>query len=109
MELMAVFPHMHLLGRTMGLTATLPDGTKRCLIDINDWDFHWQRTYWFREPITLPAGTRFDLTANYDNSLDNPDNPSNPPRDAKLGMETTNEMCQIALYYTIKDSPPKSK
>ena len=109
MELLAVFPHMHLLGRTMGLTATLPDGTKRCLIDIDDWDFHWQRTYWFREPITLPAGTRFDLTANYDNSLDNPDNPSNPPRDAMLGMETTNEMCQIALYYTVKEPRPNSK
>lgn len=101
-ELMAAFPHMHLLGRTMGLTATLPDGTTRCLVNIQDWDFHWQRTYWFKEPITLPKGTRFDLTASYDNSKDNRDNPSNPPRDAKVGMETTNEMCQLALYYIVK-------
>ena len=108
MELFAVWPHMHLLGRTMSLTATLPDGTKRCLVDIKDWDFHWQRTYWFREPIVLPKGTRFDLVATYDNSTANKDNPSNPPRDAHLGMETTNEMCQVALYYIVKDgSPPK--
>jgi mono/diheme cytochrome c family protein len=106
MELFAVWPHMHLLGQTMTLTATLPNGEQRCLFRVRDWDFHWQRTYWLREPMTLPKGTRFDLTATYDNSSANPNNPSNPPRDARYGMATTNEMCQAALYYIAKDQTP---
>jgi hypothetical protein len=35
---------------------TLPNGTTRQLIRIDDWDFHWQAIYSLREPILLPAG-----------------------------------------------------
>jgi hypothetical protein len=43
-----------------------------------------------------------DLVATYDNSAGNPNNPSSPPRDVTLGMDTTNEMSQAALYYTVE-------
>ena len=56
-----ITPHMHLLGRDMKVTATYPDGTVRPLIHIDDWDFNWQSTYTFSQPISLPAGTRIDL------------------------------------------------
>jgi mono/diheme cytochrome c family protein len=106
-RILAVWPHMHLLGRTMKVTATLPDGTRKCLLDLDRWDFHWQRTYWFQSPPWLPAGTRFDLVATYDNSAGNPNNPSSPPRDVTLGMDTTNEMSQAALYYTVEPGPAR--
>src|SRR6202042_1788658 len=51
-----IAPHMHLLGREIEVTATLPDGTERPMIRIKDWDFNWQGQYSYREPILLPAG-----------------------------------------------------
>lgn len=52
---------MHLLGRSMKVTATYPDGSGQPLIYIDDWDFHWQGIYTFAKPVPLPGGTRIDL------------------------------------------------
>lgn len=92
-ELVSITPHMHLLGRQMTVNARFPNGSVRQLINIEDWDFHWQAIYDFKEPITLPAGTRIELTAFYDNSTGNPKNPSNPPVPVSWGERTTDEMC----------------
>ena len=56
--LLEVMPHMHLLGRTMTVTATRPDGTTQSLVDVPDWDFNWQSTYVYRQPVRLPKGTK---------------------------------------------------
>jgi hypothetical protein len=84
---------MHLLGREIKITATLPDGTTRPLLWIRDWDFNWREYYVFREPVALPAGTRVELLAFYDNSAKNPRNPHHPPRDVTWGPQITDEMC----------------
>ena len=55
-----VTPHMHLLGREMKVTATLPDGTLLPLVHVNNWDFNWQTSYQFATPLQLPAGTRVE-------------------------------------------------
>ena len=96
----SVTPHMHLLGRTAKLEATFPDGTKKTLIEIAAWDFNWQDTYHFKEPLKLPKGTKLLYEAVYDNSEKNPNNPRNPPRDVTWGEETTDEMCIAFLSYT---------
>ena len=96
-----VTPHMHLLGRTMKVTATLPDGRQVCLVDVPDWDFHWQGTYTYETPVALPFGTRVDLSARYDNSAANPENPNSPPRDVRWGEGTTDEMCIAFLGVTL--------
>jgi len=98
-----VMPHMHLLGREMSLAATLPDGSARKLVHVPDWDFNWQSTYVFKEPVHLPAGSRVEMKARYDNSAANPSNPSSPPRAARWGEQTTDEMCIAFLYYTADD------
>lgn len=98
-----VMPHMHLLGKTADITATLPDGTTKKVVSVPNWDFNWQQTYTFKEPMKLPAGTRIDLVATYDNSADNPRNPSNPPRPVTWGEQTTDEMCLAFLLYTPDD------
>ncbi|HEX7901965.1 MAG TPA: redoxin domain-containing protein [Planctomycetota bacterium] len=95
-----VMPHMHLLGREISVVATLPDGTKRDLVDIKDWDFNWQETYQFRENIQLPRGTRVWLHAVYDNSLKNSNNPSIPPKTVRWGENTTDEMCVAFVHFT---------
>ena len=103
MHAIGVSPHMHLLGREMRVTATYPDGTTRPLIYIDDWDFHWQGSYTFREPVPLPGGTRIDVEAVFDNSPRNRRNPSSPPRDVTWGEGTTDEMC-IAFVRTTVDA-----
>ncbi|MGH9721935.1 MAG: c-type cytochrome [Bryobacteraceae bacterium] len=45
----------------MQITATLPDGEVRPLIWIRDWRRTLMRTYYFREPLALPKGTRLAL------------------------------------------------
>jgi hypothetical protein len=90
---LCVTPHMHLLGTEMQVTASLPDGKKIPLIHIKDWDFHWQETYFYREPLVLPKGTRLDMVAWFDNSEENPNNPHRPPQTVKYGEQTNDEMC----------------
>ena len=89
--------HAHYLARQMKVTATLPDGAIRTLISIEDWDFNWQDTYIYKEPLTLPKGTRLDATLTYDNSVDNPRNPINPPRRALWGEQSFDEMGSVAF------------
>jgi mono/diheme cytochrome c family protein len=101
MHAIAITPHMHLLGRAMKVTATLPDGTTRPLIHIDDWDFHWQGSYTFREPVPLPGGTRIDVVAVYDNSTGNKRNPNTPPRAVGWGEGTADEMCIAFLRVTV--------
>jgi mono/diheme cytochrome c family protein len=96
-----ISPHMHLLGRSMKVTATSPDGTVQPLIYIDDWDFHWQGTYTFARPVPLPGGTRIDVEAVYDNSSANRRNPSAPPHDVRWGEQTTDEMCIAFVRVTV--------
>lgn len=89
---LSVAAHAHYLGKEFKATATLPDGSTRPLLWIQDWDFNWQDRYYYREPVALPKGTRIDVTITYDNSAENPHNPCNPPRHVKWGMQSTDEM-----------------
>jgi len=88
----SVLPHMHLLGKRTKVTMTPPKGEPIVLIDIPVWDYKWQETYWFKEPIHAKAGTKLEIEAVFDNSADNPNNPSSPPKDVTVGEQTTNEM-----------------
>ena len=97
--LLATMPHMHLIGRDMRLVATTPEGIRYDLIWIQDWDFNWQDIYHYQEPLFLPAGTRVDLVAHFDNSAANPANPNDPPVPVGWGEKTTDEMCIGFLYY----------
>ena len=84
---------MHLIGRQIKVTMTPPGGAAEPLVAIDDWDYNWQETYFFKEPVRVKAGTRFDIEGVYDNSRKNPNNPSDPPRLVYFGEQTTNEMC----------------
>lgn len=98
---LSVAPHMHLIGTSFlsyGVTA-IGDTIK--LIDIPEWDFHWQGAYFFRQPIKIPAGTTLYAEAVYDNTLNNPHNPSNPPIDVSLGEATTDEMMLEYFYFLL--------
>lgn len=96
-NIFGIFPHMHLIGRTVWAEATLPDATKIPLISIAHWDFNWQYYYRYAEPVRLPAGTKIDVRWTYDNSAANPANPSNPPRRVTYGEQTVDEMAFLVF------------
>jgi hypothetical protein len=102
-HLLAVFSHMHLLGKDFLLRAIRPDGSRQTLIRIDDWDFNWQNLYEFVTPIALPRGTRVEMVAHFDNSPGNIHNPSKPPIEVRWGEQTTDEMC-IGFLHLTQDS-----
>lgn len=102
--MMGVVPHMHLLGRELRATAVLPDGAQRSLIRIPQWNFNWQDDYRFARPFKLPKGTRLEVEAVYDNSSDNPFNPSSPPQRVTWGEATTDEMLYCFFFVATENS-----
>ena len=102
-SLHSITPHLHLLGRTMKVTAELPNGQHITILNIRRWDFRWQPSYRFLKPLQLPRGTRIDVVATYDNTSSNVDNPHKPPRDIVWGEGTDEEMCSVFFGYTDDD------
>ncbi|MCY7360415.1 MAG: hypothetical protein LH609_23745, partial [Rudanella sp.] len=99
-RLLSVMPHMHWLGKTVKAFAVTPDGDAVNLIKIDDWDYKWQMTYTFRQPLTLPKGSVLIAEATYDNTPGNPLNPNRPPKDVPYGWNSTNEMMNLVFYFT---------
>jgi mono/diheme cytochrome c family protein len=91
--------HAHYLATKMKMTTTLPDGEVRTLLSIGDWNFNWQDQYFFRDMVALPRGTRLDAEIHWNNSADNPNNPSNPPVRVAWGEQSKDEnegRCRVA-------------
>ena len=66
------------------------------------YDFNWQRSYEFEEPIDIPAGSKLIARYTYDNSERNSYNPD-PARDIVWGDQSFEEMLFTALSYRWKD------
>ncbi|HTK77785.1 MAG TPA: redoxin domain-containing protein [Gemmataceae bacterium] len=98
--LLALFPHMHLRGKSFRYEAVYPDGDSEILLDVPRYDFAWQNRYELQEPKRLPRGTEIRCTAVYDNSSANPANPD-PTATVRAGLQNTDEMfngyCELVL------------
>src|SRR5262249_62381127 len=77
----------------------------RELFAIEDWYFHGKGSYPFQQPVSLPAGTMVELDAYYDNSTNNPRNPSSPPVPVSWGERTIDEMCLTFLVVKAPGTP----
>jgi hypothetical protein len=105
--LLALFPHMHLRGRSFSYEALYPNGQQEFLLNIPHYDFMWQQRYVLAEPKRLPAGTVIRASAVYDNSAANPVNPD-PSATVKYGKQTTDEMFNGYVDFAIpRSTPPK--
>ena len=92
LQLNGVMPHMHQLGRKYQLQVSTGGSASTCAADIQNWDFHWQRMYFYEQPRVLDARTKFSVTCDYDTtSVSEPVLP---------GWGTSNEMCLATLYVT---------
>jgi len=98
-----VQPHAHYRLRDARGEATLPDGTKRSLVAIKDWDFRWQHVYRFETPVRLPKGTTLSMRYAYDNSAANPRNPQQPPARARWGQRSSDEMGDLWVQVLTRD------
>jgi len=96
-ELLAIYPHAHYLGKDIQAFAMLPGGTKETLIHIPHWNLNWQAVYRYAEPVRLAKGTTVSLRYVYDNSEENPLNPNRPPARVKAGNRSSDEMCHLWL------------
>jgi len=97
MDAVGVGAHAHYLGKKLKLTATLPNGETKTLLMIGDWDFAWQDRYFFQQAVPLPKGTRLDAEVHWDNSAENPHNPSSPPIAVTWGEQSKDEMGSVSL------------
>jgi Flp pilus assembly protein TadD/mono/diheme cytochrome c family protein len=103
-SVLAIYPHAHYLGKDLLGFATLPDGTKKTLIHIGNWDLNWQAVYRYTEPVELPAGTMISMRFTYDNSTDNIRNPNQPPKRVLAGNRASDEMAHLWLQVLPKES-----
>ncbi len=96
-DVLAVYPHAHYLGHVIEAYATLPEGQRKWLIRIPQWDPAWQAVFHYREPVFLPKGSVISMRWHFDNSGANPRNPNHPARRVRGGDQSTDEMAHLWL------------
>jgi Flp pilus assembly protein TadD/mono/diheme cytochrome c family protein len=105
-EVLGVYPHAHYLGKDLQGWAILPNGEKKWLVWIKDWDIDRQSVYRYREPLQLPKGTVLHMRYIYDNSAANPHNPHVPPVRVRAGNRSEDEMGHLWLQVLPVHTPP---
>jgi peroxiredoxin/mono/diheme cytochrome c family protein len=86
-----VGPHMHYRGYDANFKLVYPDGREEEVLNVPNYQFNWQKTYDFKEPKYMPAGTEMVFRATFDNSDMNPFNPD-PSAEISWGEQTWQEM-----------------
>jgi hypothetical protein len=100
-------PHMHLRGRDMTYTAIYPDGRQEVILRVPKYDFAWQTDYWLAQPLTLPKGSKIHVSAHFDNSAANLNNPD-PKATVRWGDQTWEEMMIGFFTYTVEGASTAS-
>jgi len=91
-------PHMHQIGKKIGLEVVPAAGEEVCGVWIPDWDFDWQLSYepLADAPLVVGPGDSVRLTCAYDNTPANQavvDGQQLAPRDVTWGDGSLDEMC----------------
>jgi Flp pilus assembly protein TadD len=107
-DLMAIYPHAHYLGKEMLALAKFPDGTVKTLIHIEKWDLNWQAVYTYETQVALPRGTKISMRFTYDNSEENEANPNHPPKRVVAGNSSKDEMAHLWLQVLPRASTDKN-
>ncbi len=107
-DLLAIYPHAHYLGKDLQAAAILPDGSTTTLIHIPQWDLNWQAVYRYAEPVFLPKGTTVRMRYVYDNSEDNALNPNHPPQRVQAGNRSKDEMAHLWLQVLPRNFDPQA-
>ncbi len=92
-EVVAIRPLLFPFVKSIEATAYRPDGAVEVLIWAKDYRFDWQPAYFFKKPVALPKGARIEITAYFDNSDDNRNNPNDPPAQVRFA----DTLCELSL------------
>jgi hypothetical protein len=86
-------PHFHLRGKAMQVEAILPDGSTQILSYVGNFNFNWMTNYIYDDAAApvLPKGTVIHVSAWYDNTTANKNNPD-PDQWVGYGDRTVDEM-----------------
>jgi mono/diheme cytochrome c family protein len=86
-------PHFHLRGKAMQVEAILPDGSRQIISYVSNFNFNWMTNYIYDDDAAplLPKGTVIHVTAWYDNTRGNKNNPD-PEQWVGYGDRTVDEM-----------------
>ncbi len=86
-------PHFHLRGKAMQVEAILPDGGTQILSYVGNFNFNWMTNYIYADDAAplLPKGTVIHVSAWYDNTTANKNNPD-PEQWVGYGDRTVDEM-----------------
>ena len=70
-------PHFHLRGKAMQVEAILPDGGNQIISYVDNFNFNWMTNYIYADDAApaFPKGTIIHVTAFYDNTKANKNNP----------------------------------
>ena len=92
-DVIALMPHMHMRGDKAKFEAFYPDGSSEVLLYVPRYDFSWQTVYYYDELKRLPADTRIEYTAWYDNSPEMAESRGfDPKQTVRFGQKSTDEM-----------------
>lgn len=86
-----IAPHMHETGVSLQLTST-HDGDETCLVDVPEFDFHWQGLFLYESPVLVQPGSDLLLTCVFDTS--------GRTEVTTFGEATSDEMCLVFAYTT---------
>ena len=97
-------PHFHLRGKAMKVEAILPDGSRQIVSYVGNFNFNWMTNYIYEDDASpiFPKGTLIQVSAWYDNTTANKDNPD-PEQWVGYGDRTVDEMAHAwmnVVYYT---------
>jgi len=86
-------PHFHMRGKAMRVEAILPDGSNQIIGSVSDFNFNWMTNYIFADDAApaFPKGTIIHVTAWYDNTTANKNNPD-PTQWVGYGDRSVSEM-----------------
>ena len=98
-SILEIAPHNHLLGRDWLVYAVTPNKDTINMIKIKEWDFNWQGNFAFPKLLKLPAGSTVYSEATFDNTVANPFNPNNPPKQVTWGEGTEDEMYLVYFSF----------
>ena len=95
-------PHFHLRGKVMQVEAILPDGTAQVISYVENFNFNWMTNYIYADDAApaFPKGTVIHVTAFYDNTKANKNNPDSDQW-VGYGDRTVDEMAHawMNIYY----------
>jgi hypothetical protein len=96
-EAVGIRPRVHPLLVSFQATAFRPDGSEEVLLWSRGYQFDWEPTYYFRQLVPLPKGTRIEVVAYFDNSEANQKNPNDPPKALRWSELSTDPLCALLL------------